>query len=158
MHIHNLYTFAANFETMKKIIPVIAILLLVLFACDSGNIIGGRYFGTFQNLQNNKREAGDLSFKYHYIGETTSFLMNDLVPMVQVSENQYSGIVGDQLLKDFLKTVPAIDSIQVCDSTASIIQMSAEAEFKGNSVKATLHFTTSNDSAKVNVEFIGYFE
>lgn len=78
--------------------------------------------------------------------------------MVQVSENQYSGIAGDQLLKDFLKTVPAIDSINVCDSVGTIIQLTAEAEFKGNSVKANLHFTTSNDSAKVNVEFIGYIE
>ena len=147
-----------NFEAMKKIIPVIAIILLFFTSCDSGDIIGGRYFGTFHNTKNQMREAGSLSFKYHYIGETTSFLMNDLIPMVQVSENQYSGIAGDQLLKDFLKTIPAIDSIQVCDSAATIIQLSAEAEFKSNSVKATLHFVTSNDSSKVDVEFIGYFE
>lgn len=143
---------------MKKIIPFIALILLFLTSCDSGNVIGGCYFGTFHNTTNNMREAGSLSFKYQNIAESTSFLLNELIPMVQVSENQYSGIAGDQLLKDFLKTVPAIDSINVCDSVGTIIQLTAEAEFKGNSVKANLHFTTSNDSAKVNVEFIGYIE
>lgn len=144
---------------MKKIIPILAIFVSVLlFSCDSGNIIGGRYYGTFHNTTNNMREAGSLSFKHNYISGSSSFLMNDLLPMTQISENKYSGIVGDQFLNDLLKTIPAIDSIQVCDSAETIIRMAAEAEFQSNSVKANLTFTTSFDSSIVNVEFIGYFE
>ena len=143
---------------MKKLAFILAAFALLFPSCDSGNIIGGRYYGTFHNITNDMREAGSLSFTRQKTGNSTSFLMNDLIPMTQDSENHYSATAGDQLLKDFLKTVPAIDSIHVCDSAETIILLDAEAEFKSNSVKANLHFTTSNDSANVEVEFIGIFE
>lgn len=144
---------------MKRIASIVVVFTLVLLAsCDSGNINGGRYFGTFHNTNNGLREAGSLSFKYASIDNTTCFLLNGILSMTQTAENKYAGIIGGNLLNDLLKTMPAIDSIQVCDSAATIIQMSAEAEFKGNSVKSNLTFTTSNDSAEVNVEFIGSFE
>ena len=53
--------------------------------------------------------------------------------------------------------MPAIDSIQVCDSTEAITNMAVEAEFKGNSVKTKLVFTTNTDKT-VNVDFIGCYE
>lgn len=143
---------------MKKIIPVITILLLFLTSCDSGDMVGGRYYGTFNNLSNNMHEAGSLTFKYGVVDNSTCFFMNGILPMVQTSENRFEGTIGDHLLKDLLKTIPAIDSIHVCDSAGTIILLSADAEFKGSSVKSNLKFTTSNDSSVVNVEFIGYFE
>ena len=75
-----------------------------------------------------------------------------------MDKNKYSGVVGNYYLNDLLKTIPAIDSIQVCDSAETIVQLAAEAEFKGNSVKATLLFTISPDSSKVEVDFVGYNE
>ena len=50
---------------MKKIFVIIATLALVFMSCDSGDIIGGRYFGTFHNTNNNMLEAGGLSFTYN---------------------------------------------------------------------------------------------
>lgn len=146
---------------MKKILSIIAVLIFVFAACDSGDIKGGRYFGTFQNTKNNKYETGSLSFKYEKISDTTCFFMNGILPMIRVDENKYAGVVGNQLgnrLNDLLATIPAIDSIQVCDSLETIVQLNADAEFKGNSVKATLLFTTYPDSTKVSVEFVGYNE
>ena len=40
---------------MKKIFVIIALLTLVFTSCDSGDIIGGRYYGTFHNNSNNLR-------------------------------------------------------------------------------------------------------
>ena len=143
---------------MKKILSIIAVLTFIFAGCDSGNIVGGHYYGTFQNTANGLREAGSLNFKYSTIDNATCFLMNGILPMTQTDENKFFGMVGNNLLNDLLKTIPAIDSLHVCDSAETIIQMSAEAEFKGGSVKSNLIFTTSNDSSVVNVEFIGYFE
>lgn len=143
---------------MKKLLFIIAVLALVFAACDSGDMKGGRYFGTFQNTINKKYESGDLSFKYEKINDTACFFMNGILPMGRVDKNKYSGVVGNHYLNDLLKTIPAIDSIQVCDSAETIVQLAAEAEFKGNSVKATLLFTVCPDSSKVEVDFVGYNE
>ena len=91
---------------MKRIVSVIAVFALAILAsCDSGNIIGGRYFGTFHNTNNGLREAGSLSFTYNNIDNTTCFLMNDILPMTQIAENKFTGVIGDHLLNDLLKTI-----------------------------------------------------
>ena len=84
-------------------------------------------------------------------------MMNDLVSMSQVAEKKFAGSAEGSLLNDLLKTIPAIDSIQVCDSLETIDLMVVDAEFMGNSVKANMLFTTSADTT-VNVQFIGSFE
>ena len=61
------------------------------------------------------------------------------------------------MLRDLLKTLPAIDGVQVCDSTEAVRSLTVDAEFKGNSVKSNLIFTTTNDNV-VTVEFIGGLE
>lgn len=142
---------------MKKIFAIIAILAIIFMSCDSGDIVGGRYYGTFHNSNNNKREAGSLSFTYNNNGDGVYFQMNDLMSMMQAGAGKFTGTAEGALLNDLLKTMPAIDSIQVCDSTEAIMQMSVQTEFKGNSVKTDLIFTTTNDKT-VNVDFIGYFE
>ena len=63
---------------MKKILAIVSVILLVLTSCQSGDILGGRYYGTFNNMTNNMREMGSLSFKYANKGGETYFLMNDL--------------------------------------------------------------------------------
>lgn len=143
---------------MKKFLSIIAVLVFIFASCDSGDFVGGRYFGTFKNMNNNERGAGDLSFKFASINNTPCFVLNGLVPLTAVDRNKYSGIVGDHLLNDFLETIPIIDSIHVCDSAGTIVQMSVDAEFKSSSVKAVLHFITIPDSSNVNVEFVGYNE
>ena len=143
---------------MKKFLSIIVVLIVIFASCDSGNFVGGRYFGTFQNMNNNEREAGDLSFNYESINNTPCFFLNGLVPLTAMEKNKYSGTVGDHLLNDFLETIPIIDSIHVCDSAETVVQMSVDAEFKSNSVKAILHFITTPDSSNVDVEFIGYNE
>lgn len=143
---------------MKKILSFIAVLIFVFTACDSGDIHGGRYYGTFQNTTNNKRESGSLSFKYENTNNHTGFFMNGILPLVKTDKNKFSGDVGNYLINDLLETIPAIDSLQVCDSAETITQISAEAKFQSNSVKATLFFTKYPDSAKVMVEFVGYTE
>jgi len=142
---------------MKKTISLIAILLLVLVSCKHGNINGGRYYGTFNNLANNMREAGSISYTYDNQEGNVYFLMNDLVSMSQVAENKFAGAASGAILEDLLETMPAIDSIKVCDSTQTIQSLSVDAEFMGNSVKTNLVFTNS-DQGTVNVEFIGYYE
>lgn len=145
---------------MKKVISIIVIALFVFASCDSGNIIGGRYFGTFHNQTNNLREAGSLSFKYYNTEGVIYFMMNDILSMSQVAEKKFSGVAEGFQLEDLLKTIPAIDSIQVCDSLSTIELMTVEAEFMGNSVKANMTFTTLNDTTEkmVNVEFVGSYE
>lgn len=142
---------------MKKIVAIIAVLILFLTSCDSGIIIGGRYFGTFNNLNNGKLEAGDLSFKYTNKGGETYFLMNGILPLGQVAEKRFEGSLEGNMLRDLLKTMPAIDGVQVCDSTEAVRSLTVDAEFKGNSVKSNLIFTTTNDNV-VTVEFIGGLE
>jgi hypothetical protein len=142
---------------MKRIFVIIATLALVFMSCDSGDIIGGRYFGTFHNTNNNMLEAGGLSFTYNNNGDGVYFQMNDLMSMMQAGKCQFTGVAEGALLNDLLKTMPAIDSIQVCDSTEAITNMAVEAEFKGNSVKTKLVFTTNTDKT-VNVDFIGCYE
>jgi len=142
---------------MKKIVVVIAFFALLMTSCDSGSIIGGRYFGNFHNLSNNKIEQGDLSFKYTNKGGETYFLMNGIMPLGQVGEKKFEGTMGGAMLRDLLKTIPAIDSVQVCDSAETVSTLSVDAEFKGNTVKSNLVFTTSNEKI-VTVEFIGGFE
>ena len=136
---------------------IIAALLLLLTSCDNGNINGGRYYGTFHNLLNDKREAGAISFTYVNNEGGIYFMMNDAVSLTQLAENKYAGAAEGGALNDLLETLPAIDSIQVCDSLESIRLMTVEAEFMGNSVKAEMTFTTSTDN-EVGVQFIGYFE
>ena len=143
---------------MKKFLSIIAVLVLIFASCNSGDFVGGRYFGTFQNKNNNEREAGDLSFRFENINSTPCFVLNGLIPLTAMDKNKYSGSVGDHLLNDFLETIPIIDSIHVCDSAETIVQMSVDAEFKSSSVKAILHFITSPESSNVDVEFVGYNE
>ena len=102
-------------------------------------------------------EAGGLSFTYNNNGDGVYFQMNDLMSMMQAGKCQFTGVAEGALLNDLLKTMPAIDSIQVCDSTETITNMAVEAEFKGNSVKTKLVFTTNTDKT-VNVDFIGCYE
>ena len=142
---------------MKKIFFIIAILTLVFTSCDNGNINGGRYYGTFHNQTNGLREAGSLSFKYVNEEGIIYFMMNDLVPLTQMAENKFAGAAEGATLHDLLEDLPAIDSIKVCDSLETIRLMTVDAEFMGNSVKADMLFTTSNDK-EVGVQFIGYFE
>ncbi len=142
---------------MKKILAIVSVILLVLTSCQSGDILGGRYYGTFNNMTNNMREMGSLSFKYANKGGETYFLMNDLVSMTQTGKKKFEGAASGPLLNDLLKTIPAIDSIQVCNPEGYISAMTVSAEFMGNSVKSYLTFTT-NTQEEVNVEFIGSFE
>lgn len=142
---------------MKKIFIIIAVLTFVFTSCDNGNINGGRYYGTFHNLTNDEREAGSISYTYVNNEGGIYFLMNDIVSMTQVAENKYTGVAEGPTLNDLLETMPAIDSIKVCDSLETVRLMTVDAEFMGNSVKADMLFTTSNDK-EVGVQFIGYFE
>ena len=142
---------------MKKTLSIIAALLLLLTSCKNGNINGGRYYGTFHNLLNDQREAGAISFTYVNNEGGIYFMMNDKVSMTQVVENKYNGTAEGATLVDLLETLPAIDSIQVCDSLETIRLMTVDAEFMGNSVKAEMTFTTSTEK-EVGVQFIGYFE
>lgn len=142
---------------MKKILAIVSVILFVFTSCDSGDIIGGRYYGTFNNMSNNKREMGSLSFKYANKGGETYFLMNDLVSMTQIGEKRFEGAASGSLLNDLLKTIPAIDSIQVCDSAGYISALTVTSEFMGNSVKTLMTFSTNTQEA-VGVEFIGTFE
>ena len=142
---------------MKKLFVIIAVMVLAFTSCDHGNINGGRYFGTFHNQLNGLREAGSLSFKYDNEEGNIYFLMNDLVPMTQVAENKYAGIAEGHTLEDLLETMPAIDSIQVCEAPEAIRLMEVNAEFLGNSVKTNMTLTTTTENI-VNVEFVGYYE
>lgn len=142
---------------MKKTLSIIAALLLLLTSCDNGNINGGRYYGTFHNLLNGQREAGSVSFTFVNNEGGIYFMMNDIVSMMQVVENKYTATAEGAALNDLLETLPAIDSIHVCDSLETIRLMDVEAEFMGNSVKTEMKFTTSTNR-EVNVQFIGYFE
>lgn len=142
---------------MKKILAIVSVILLVFTSCESGDIIGGRYYGTFNNMTNNMREMGSLSFKYSNRGGETYFLMNDLVSMTQTGKKKFEGAASGPILNDLLQTIPAIDSIQVCNPDGYISAMTVTAEFMGNSVKSYLTFTT-NTQEEVNVEFIGSFE
>ena len=142
---------------MKKILSIIAVLMLILTSCDNGNINGGRYYGTFHNLMNDQREAGSISFTYTNNEGGIYFMMNDIVSLGQKVEHKYGGTAEGATLNDLLETMPAIDSIKVCDSLETIRLMTVDAEFMGNSVKADMIFTTSTDK-EVGVQFIGYFE
>ena len=94
---------------MKKIFVFIAALALVFMSCDSGDIIGGCYHGTFQNKSNGKLETGSLSFTYNRVivgGDTLLyFMMNDVLPMSETGKCQFSGDVPPTLLSDVLKTI-----------------------------------------------------
>lgn len=152
--------FCKKIETMKKFLSIIAVLMLIFASCDNGNIIGGRYFGTFHNTTNDIREEGSLNFKHYNINNTTYFLVNGILPMKQIDENKYSTAAEGNLLEDFLETIPVIDSLHVCDSAATILRLDKlEVEFKGGSAKTTFQFFTTNviDSI-VEVEFVGYIE
>lgn len=142
---------------MKRIFVIIAVFALVFTSCDSGNIIGGRYYGTFHNTTNGMRKYGNLSFQFAMVNDNTCMMFNNTLPMTLAAENKYVGIAEGSMLRDLLKTIPAIDSVQVCDSTETIRMMNIETEFKGNSVKADMTFTTTNENI-VMVEFIGGFE
>ena len=142
---------------MKKLFVIIAVMVLAFTSCDHGNINGGRYFGTFQNQLNGLREAGSLSFKYVNEEGNIYFLMNDLVPMTQMAENKYVGVAEGFTLEKLLETMPAIDSIQVCEAPETIRLMEVDAEFLGNSVKTNMTITTTTENI-VNVEFVGYYE
>ena len=142
---------------MKKIFVIIAVLALALTSCNSGDIIGGRYYGTFQNQLNGQIEAGSLSFKYVNEEGIIYFMMNDLVPLTQMAENKFAGAAEGATLHDLLADLPAIDSIKVCEAPVEIRLMSVDAEFMGNSMKANMTFTTTMDE-EVAVQFIGYYE
>ena len=142
---------------MKKIFVIIAVLALAFTSCDNGNINGGRYYGTYHNQVNGLLEEGSLSFKYVNEEGVIYFLMNDLVPLTQMAQNKYAGAAEGATLEDLLETMPALDSIQVCEAPEQIRLMSVDAEFMGNSMKANMTFTTTTDKI-VDVQFIGYYE
>ena len=142
---------------MKKFIPFIAVLLFAFASCSSGDINGGRYYGTFKNLTNNQYDSGSVSFQFVNEEGTTYFKMNNLVPLIQQNKNIYVGTVEGAVLNDLLVTLPSLDSVNVCEPNEAIRMMDVEAEFKGNSVKSLLNITTTNEKP-VTVEFIGYFE
>jgi hypothetical protein len=142
---------------MKKILAILTIVLVMFASCDSGDFVGGRYFGTFHNTMNGMGEVGSLSFQFGKVDENTCMLFNNIVSMTQVDNKKYTAISEGAQLRDLLKTIPAIDSIKVCDSTETIRLLTVETEFKGNSVKADMTFTTTNENI-VLVEFVGGFE
>ena len=143
---------------MKKMLAIATVLIFMFVSCENGDIIGGRYYGTYKNLLNNKLETGSVSFKYVNNGGSTSFRMNDLIELSPEGTKVFKGIADGASLNDLLKTMPAIDSIQVCENeNENIRMMNVRAEFKGNSVKANMEFTTTTEKL-VNVEFIGTFE
>jgi hypothetical protein len=89
--------------------------------------------------------------------------MNELVVM-KLSNSEGSGSkyetvedVKGSLLHDLLETMPALDSLDICEDESSILKMTAEAEFVGNFVKANLTFFTytSPDTTQVKVVFMG---
>lgn len=165
---------------MKKILSIITVLVLILAACSSGDFVGGRYFGTFENVKNNLKEDGSMSFKHikadsnylvshnqhvsvNLLLDSTYFFMNELVVM-KLSNSEGSGSkyetvedVKGSLLHDLLETMPALDSLDICEDESSILKMTAEAEFVGNFVKANLTFFTytSPDTTQVKVVFMG---
>ena len=48
---------------MKKILVIVTAVIFVLTSCESGEIFGGRYFGTFKNTTDNKSAYGGISFQ-----------------------------------------------------------------------------------------------
>lgn len=142
---------------MKRILAIVTVILFVFVGCDSGNIVGGRYFGTFHNTSNDMREYGDMSLKFANMDGNTYMMLNNTLSMTQVAINKYNGTAEGALLKDLLKTMPAVDSIHVCDSLETIVLMVADAEFKGSSMKTNMTFTTSEER-EVMVEFVGTLE
>ena len=86
--------------------------------------------------------------------------MNGILPMSQTEENKYVCTAGDNLLEDFLKTLPVLDSLHVCDSAATILRLEKlEVEFKGGSVQTNFQFFTTNENDSiVDVDFVGYNE
>lgn len=142
---------------MKKTVFFLTVLVLALTSCDSGDIVGGRYHGTFHNNSNNLREAGSLSFTYNNNDDGIYFLMNNLVPMEQKEKNKFAGSAGGTLLNDLLKTIPALDSLQVCNPDETITLMAVETEFKSSSVQTNITLTTTNENT-VMVDFTGYLE
>lgn len=142
---------------MKRILAIVTVILFVFAGCDSGNIVGGRYFGTYHNTTNNMREYGSMSLQFTNLDDNTYMLLNNTMSMSQVAVNKYTGVAEGSQLRDLLKTMPAIDSVHVCDSMETYSKVVADAEFKGNSVKTNLRFTTSSER-EVLVEFIGNFE
>lgn len=145
---------------MKKLLPFIAVLTFIFASCTSGNFIGGRYFGTFQNTTNGLRETGSLSFTYNNINNTPCLLMNGILPMTQTEENKYVSSAGNNILEDLLETIPVMDSLKVCDSAATILRLDKlEVEFKSGSVKTNFQFFTTNATDSiVKVEFVGFNE
>ena len=162
---------------MKKLLPLITVLTLLFTSCYKSNpIVGGRYFGTFYNTTNGLQEEGSLTFKKETCnyrdtiikinGKDTTvkicdtiFVMNNLLKID--SSNQIwklrDTLIGDTLTL-FLKTMPAIDNIQVCDSTTTIKRLDKmEIEFKGGTVKTDFLFFTANkkDSIEKKVIFVG---
>ncbi len=166
---------------MKKIFSIITVLVLILAACSSGDFVGGRYFGTFENAQNHLKEDGNMSFKHikadsnylvshnqqisvNLLLDSTYFFMNELVVMnlcnnADGSGSKYETVepVEGSLLTNLLETMPALDSLDICDEGSSIVKMTADAEFVGNFVKANLTFFTYTgpDTTQVKVVFMG---
>lgn len=49
---------------MKKLLFYAAMALFLFSSCESGDIVGGRYFGTFKNTSNNMMADGSLGLQY----------------------------------------------------------------------------------------------
>ena len=90
----------------------------------------------------------------------TVFLLNNLIELNIDKDKKEKECYYDSLcdlnLINLLKTIPAIDELQICDSTDFIKTMDIKATFHGNSVESFLKFTTSHGDT-VTVKFLGSY-
>ncbi len=82
---------------MKKILPFIAVILILFTACNKeGDVFGGRYYGTFYS--NGDSEPGSLSFTfgmlndYNTIIRTETILGEDSIPTIDTVNLSIGGI------------------------------------------------------------------
>lgn len=95
----------------------------------------------------------------------TSFLLNHLVKLDTIKTETEAKFItyytADPLsgpnLEMLLKTMPAIDKLDICDPTTdTIISMKLlRAKFEGNNVESTIEFTTTKNNNPVEIIFKG---
>jgi hypothetical protein len=170
--------FCQNFETMKKLLPLFAVIALFFTSCDKNFphpvVIGGHYSGTFYNVNNKEQADGSLLFKNDTIncrvitiinGHDTIhvkkwdriFVMNNLITLSldtlgdgQDSIRGYRYNLEGDSLNSLLKTIPEINDIHVCDSGATILKLDTlDVVFTRNYVRSSFTFHTSDTVVKV---------
>ncbi|MCQ2283987.1 MAG: hypothetical protein MJZ57_03690 [Bacteroidales bacterium] len=146
---------------MKKLFPILMVLVLGLAACSNGNgsQYAGKYVGTFKFIKDSTTKQGSVRITNNPLSQD-GVLLYAVLPLNNVSTGKYSASSENveymsQILQSIFGSSNYIDT-----ATEQVKNIKVDATFEGNTLNMVVYYEVQMLSGLVNseiriVEFTG---